>query len=74
MSKVSKFKVGKYYIVKLTDQRNCEVIREYSKFEHFIYSIPDYSKTILKVLAFIVSIAIPPLLLITIPMIRRSNG
>lgn len=73
MAKIKKFETGRYYVVKLKDERNCEVIREYHKIESIIYFLPNYIKPVLKAIALLISIAFPPLLLITIPLMRVSN-
>jgi hypothetical protein len=68
-----KIEVGKTYVIKVQDKNNIELLHEYSKKESFIYNI--FPKTIiaLKMLFILISIAIPPLLFITILLLKKNK-
>lgn len=70
---MAKFQIGKEYIVKMRDQRSVEVLREWTLREKFIYNIGSYMLITLRVLAVIGSLVFPPLLLFTLPLLRKNN-
>ena len=63
----------KVYVVKVRDGTHADILHEYTKRERVIYNIKVNSITALKILVVIVSILIPPLLLVTMPMMRKSE-
>lgn len=50
-----------------------EVLHKYSKREAIIYNIGNITKHTFKVLVVLVSVAFPPLLFITMPLMRRGK-
>lgn len=70
---MGKFKVGNKYVVVMKDERSVDVLHEYSIREHLAYNISNALKGIVKAAVVIISVVFPPLLLITIPLIKRGN-
>lgn len=68
-----KIEVGKTYVVAIKDKNNIELLHEYSKKENFIYNIYPMAITILKVFSVLISVVIPPLLFITIPLLKKNK-
>lgn len=68
-----KLEVGKLYVVKLTDSRNCDVVRELSTREVVAYHTVTAVSNLVKVVAILASIVFPPLLFITIPLFRNKG-
>jgi hypothetical protein len=64
---------GKTYVVYIKDGSTAEVLHKYSKKEAIIYNIGSISKSIFKVLAILISVVFPPLLFITMPLMRRGK-
>ena len=61
------------YVVYVKDGSTAEVLHKYSKREAIIYNIGSISKHTFKVLVVLVSVAFPPLLFITMPLMRRGK-
>ena len=61
------------YVVYVKDGSTAEVLHKYSKREAIIYNIGSISKCTFKVLAILISVVFPPLLLITIPLMKRGK-
>lgn len=62
------------YVVYVKDGSTAEVLHKYSKREAIIYNIGSISKCTFKVLIVLVSVLLPPLLLITIPLMRKNHA
>jgi len=74
-SKVIKgIEVGKTYVVEIKDSNNIELLHEYSKKEKFVHQIYPMLITTIKALSVLISVAIPPLLLITIPLLKKKQN
>ena len=61
------------YVVYVKDGSTAEVLHKYSKREAIIYNIGGIGKSTFKVLLVLVSVVFPPLLLITMPLMRRGK-
>lgn len=68
-----KLEVGKTYVIKITDEKNCEILHEYSLRERIVKNIASVLHTLLKTLILLVSVCVPPLLLITLPIFRKTK-
>lgn len=73
IKKKVKFEIGKKYVVKMKDEKSVELLREHTSRENVMFNIKNYLSNTFKVVVVIVSVCIPPLLLITIPLIIRGN-
>lgn len=61
------------YVVYVKDGSTAEVLHKYSKREAIIYNIGNITKHTFKVLVVLVSVAFPPLLFITMPLMKRGK-
>ncbi|CAB4125494.1 hypothetical protein UFOVP53_152 [uncultured Caudovirales phage] len=68
-----KIEIGKTYVVAVKDKNNIELLHEYSKKESFIYNIYPKVIMILKIFSVLISVAIPPLLFITVPLLKKNK-
>ena len=64
---------GTTYVVHVKDSSTAEVLHKYSKREAIVYNIGSIIKYTFKVLVVLASVLFPPLLFITIPLMRRSK-
>jgi hypothetical protein len=64
-----KIETGKTYVIKVTDNKTVDILHEYTKKEKFMKQLYPVVALIIKVLLLIISALVPPLLLITIPVI-----
>ena len=68
-----KFKVGSLYVVRLKDERSVDLLYEMRWWQRWIINSTFYLQTFLKGIVVLVSVLFPPLLFITIPMLKRGN-
>jgi hypothetical protein len=66
-----KLEVGKTYVLKVTDHKSCEVLHEYSALEARVRKIYPNTMQVGRLILFAVSICIPPLLLVTVPLMKK---
>lgn len=68
-----KVEVGKIYVIKILDNKNVNILHEYSKKESFMYNIYSMAITVLKIFSVLISVVIPPLLFITILLLKKNK-
>jgi hypothetical protein len=66
-----KLEVGKTYVLRVTDPKSCEVLHEYSKAERAAKLLIPNALRVGRILLFAVSVCIPPLLLVTVPLMKK---
>lgn len=75
MSDKFKFKIGSIYMIKFKGERSVDVLRELNLCQILLLNVGHYIKQLLKLFVILTSMLVPPLLLVTIPLlrVRRNN-
>lgn len=69
MTKIKELKPGQTYVVRLIDERNSDVLREYSRLDAIMCGIPRALIPVLKSIVVLSALLFPPVLIIVIPAI-----
>ena len=65
--------IGKTYVVRIKDAQSADILHEYTTREKIIHDIKEISLNLLKGSILLISIIIPPLLFITIPLMKTKR-
>lgn len=68
-----RIEIGRKYVVQVKTQNQVDLLREYTRRELFVFEFLGYVKSFFKVIAILVSVLFPPLLLITIPLLKTKD-
>ena len=67
-------KSGRTYVIRVVDDSNIAILHEYTKREMIVSKAYPIIATSIKIILVLVSILIPLLLFMTIPLLRRSRN
>lgn len=66
--------IGKKYVVQVKSYNTIDLLREHTVRERFMFNFLNHVKTGLKILLILASVLFPPLLLMTIPLLKQRKS